>query len=236
MSDPTPKAVLSAIAEDGQRGPLARPLLVARVIAICFAAAGAFPTAMTLYQSWSHGIPYSEVPHRLAQYDLWVKNVECKVEYKALNTTQGTRIDVGACPKSGDIAIKISSQGKAAYEWIPFDKLQRSTAHAGLLDLIIPPAMADTAPPMPAPHAARTPGVRLVQSGGMQVICQALQGKTQIVRIVNDGGKCYREIISGYQGQVEKREEVPCHGGPHASRPSPAQAPSGPGRTPHPSC
>src|SRR5690606_15344137 len=111
------------------------------------AIAGAIPTANTLYQSWSHGIPYGEVSHRLAQHDLWIKNFECKIDYRALNTGQGTRVDVGACPRTGDIAIKISAQGgKAAYEWIPFEKLQKASASLWPLDLLIGTAQAQTAP------------------------------------------------------------------------------------------
>ena len=214
---------LSAAVSGGD-GPLSRTFLMVRVAAICAALAGAFPTAMNLYQSWSHGIPYSEVSHRLSQYDLWVKNFECKIDYRALNTSQGTRIDVGACPKSGDIAIKVSAQsGKATYEWIPFDQLQKAqaslwplhllddlvvgTAHAsqpgiaGLLPAVTPGQGTGGAPPL----------VQLAQAaGGMQVVCEAMPSKTQLVRIVNDAGKCFRETISPIQGKIEKREEVPC--------------------------
>ena len=118
-----------AEAVSGGGGPLSKTFLFARIAAIGVAIAGAIPTATTLYQSFAHGIPYTEVSHRLAQYDLWVKNFECKIDYRALNTGQGTRVDVGACPKSGDIAIKVSAQnGKATYEWIPFQKLQKASA------------------------------------------------------------------------------------------------------------
>ena len=207
---------LSAAVSGGD-GPLSRTFLFVRVAAICAAIAGAFPTAMNLYQSWSHGIPYSEVSHRLSQYDLWVKNFECKIDYRALNTGQGTRLDVGACPKSGDIAIKVSAQnGKATYEWIPFDTLQKAQASLWPVDLMIgtahAAAAADTLPAGPSiPAGASAPPVRMAQATtGMQVVCEALHSKTQLVRIVNDGGKCFRETIAPYQGKVERREEVPC--------------------------
>ena len=210
----------------GGAGPLSKTFLFARVAAIGAAIAGAFPTGMNLYQSWTHGIPYTEVSHRLAQHDLWIKNFECKIDYRALNTGQGTRVDVGACPKSGDIAIKISAQnGKATYEWIPFEKLQKASASLWPVnqlfgDLLIASAHAEQAgatssgasgsstvdQPMPA-----VAGPRLAQAAsGMQVVCEALPSKTQLIRIVNDSGKCFRETISPYQGKVEKREEVPC--------------------------
>ena len=199
-------------AVSGGGGPLSRTFLLVRVAAISAAIAGAIPTAMNVYQAWSHGIPYSEVSHRLAQYDLWVKNFECKIDYRALNTGQGTRVDVGACPKSGDIAIKLSAQtGKATYEWIPIEKLQRAQASLEpmsnpLVDLLIGTAHAGEPSSI---WSAQAP-IQLAQAtSGMQVVCETLQGRT-IMRIVNDGGKCFRETISAYGGKVDKREEVPC--------------------------
>lgn len=218
MPDQHPHHLAEAVS--GAAGPLSKTFLFARVAAIGAAIAGAFPTGMNLYQSWTHGIPYTEVSHRLSQHDLWIKNFECKIDYRALNTGQGTRIDVGACPKSGDIAIKVSAQnGKATYEWIPFEKLQKASAGLWPLDLLIatahaqqattaPSAAPQAGPSSPAPAA---PAARQAQAtGGMQVVCEALPSKTQLIRIVNDAGKCFRETISPYQGKVEKREEVPC--------------------------
>jgi hypothetical protein len=210
MNDTTPKAIISEMKADAQRGPLAKPLLIARAIAITAAIAGAIPTGVNLYHSWAHGIPYSEVSHRLSQYDLWVKNFECKIEYRALNTQGGTRVDVGSCPKNGDIAIKISTpNGRAAYEWIAFENLAKSTA-ASLLHMVVTPAYAEE----PAKKSA-APAIQLAQAAGggngMQVVCQSLQSKAMIIRIVNEGGKCYRENFSPFVGKVEKREEVPCN-------------------------
>ncbi len=217
MSEPI-KTVLTAMSEDSKRGPLARPLLIARVIAITAAVAGAVPTATNLYHSWTHGIPYSEVSHRLSQYDLWVKNFECKIDYRSLTTAQGTRVDAGACAKSGDVALKVTTaNGSAAYEWFAFDKLQKAGAvkAAGLWSLIVTEANAAEGSPLPegqpsmAPAEATAPRARIAQAG-IQVVCQTLQGKSNIVRIVNEGGKCFREHFSPFNGRVEKREEVPC--------------------------
>lgn len=208
------KAVLSAMSEDAKRGPLARPLLVARVIAICAAVAGAIPTGMDLYQSWKHGIPYAEVSHRLSQYDLWVKNFECRIDYKAISTGVGSKVDVGACPKSGDIAVRVTaSSGKAAYEWIPAERLQHAgmAAASSLMSLFVSPAVADElAAADNRGNGAAARGVQVAQSS-LQVVCQSMPGKSQIVRVVNEGGKCFRETISPFAGKVEKREEVPCN-------------------------
>ena len=221
MSEPIKhvQAVMSTMQEDSKAGPLAKPLLIARIIAITVAVGGSIPTATNLYHSWAHGIPYSEVSHRLSQYDLWVKNFECKIDYRSLTTAQGTKLDAGACPKSGDVALKVTTPtGGAAYEWIAFDKLQKASQKtASVWSLLVSEAMAADGPSTGQPADARTansraqPGQVQLAQAGIQVVCQTLQSKSQIIRIVNDGGKCYRETISPFQGKVEKRDEVPCN-------------------------
>jgi hypothetical protein len=47
--------------------------------------------------------------------------------------------------------------------------------------------------------------------GQMQVVCQVMSEKGKVVRIVNEGGKCFRENVNAFQGKVEKREEVQCN-------------------------
>jgi hypothetical protein len=162
---------------------------------------GAVPTAITAYHAYTFGVPFSQVPQRLAQYDLWVKNIDCKIEYKALSTGDGTRVDVGACPKTGDIALKLSSEdGKAAYQWIAYDELQKpgeAPKSTGFIDLLISAARADEAPKP------------FMVAQALEVVCQSIQGKT-VVRVVKEGGKCYKEIFSPMKGSVEKRDEVAC--------------------------
>jgi hypothetical protein len=43
----------------------------------------------------------------------------------------------------------------------------------------------------------------------MEVVCQAKRG-SNIVRIIKEGDKCYREVVSPMKGGVEKTEEVSC--------------------------
>lgn len=203
MSELSPKAVYATMQEDAKRGPLSKTLLVARVVAITAAVGGAIPTAMTLYNSVAHGIPYTEVSHRLAQYDLWVRNFDCKIDYRALTTAQGTRVDAGACGKTGDVAIKVTGQsGKAAYEWIAQEKLQKA-GQASLWDLFGGTAHAQGAAPA-AGGAAPSP------SNGMTVICQDMPAKGTLLRVIQEGPKCYRERVSLFKGSLEKREEVAC--------------------------
>ena len=88
------------------------PLL--RVIAIGVPVAGAIPTGINLYHSYKHGIPYAQVSHRLEQYDLWMRNMDCAIEYKELSGGQNAKINIGVCPTNGDISIKVAMpEGKA---------------------------------------------------------------------------------------------------------------------------
>lgn len=96
-----------------------------------------------------------------------------------------------------------TDDGKATYEWIAYNQLQKpgeAPPPSGILDLLIGAAQADV---------AQSKGVRLAQ-GGMEVMCQSLVSKQQLVRVVKENGKCFREIMSPVRGSVDKREEVPC--------------------------
>jgi hypothetical protein len=177
------------------------------VLAVSVAAA--VPTAQNLYYSWKHDVPFSEVSHRLDQYDLWMKNLDCKIDYRALSTAGGTKVDVGSCAKTGDIAIKVSGpNGEATYEWIAYNNLQKPTSRtAGVMGLFVTAALAEqTVPQSTAPDA--DPSQRVAQAG-MEVVCEA-KVKDQILRIVKDGGKCFRELVSPFKGSIDSREEVPC--------------------------
>ena len=185
------------------------PLIKGAVLVVSVLAA--IPTAQNLYYSWSHGIPFNEVSHRLTQYELWMKNLECKIEYRALSTASGSKVDVGACQKTGDIAIKVSgANGQSTYEWIAFDQLKKATQAASLLDLLIPPAVAEEAvKPATSVQTPLPEGAFRIAQAGMEVMCQKKQGD-KIVRVIKDGGKCYRETLSPLKGSVDKREEVAC--------------------------
>jgi len=183
----------------GLFGPLT-PWL--KSIALVVTIVGAVPTAITAYHAWQYKIPFSKVSHRLAQYEIWERNIDCKVEYKALSTAQGTKVDVGACAKTGDISLKVSSaDGKATYEWISYNQLQKPGEEqpSGIFDLLVGVANAQS----------KDRPVKLAQSA-MEVVCQSLLSKKELVRIVKEGGKCFRETMSPVRGTIDKREEVPC--------------------------
>lgn len=186
-----------------------RTMQIAKIGIFAISLAAAIPTARNLYYSYQDGIPFSEVSHRLDQYDLWMKNIDCRVNYRTLSTSGGTTVDVGTCKQSGDIAIKITSaQGQSNFEWIDFNKLPKPTTasqSAGVLGLFVSSAFAGETITTP-----ESDGRMNVAQATIQTVCQARAG-TNIVRITKDGDKCYREVVSPLKGTVNERKEVPCN-------------------------
>lgn len=212
MTSDTSTSGLRAIADPAARAAN-RTMQIAKIGIFAISLAAAIPTARNLYYSWQDGIPFSEVSHRLDQYDLWMKNLECNVKYRTLSTTGGTRVDVGTCPQSGDIAIKVSApSAQAQYEWIAYDKLPKpSSKTAGLWNLVVAPAHAESAPSSDSGAARSDDGRIVVAQATVETVCQARSGKDKIVRVIKDGDKCFKEIVSPMKGSVENRSEVPCN-------------------------
>jgi hypothetical protein len=216
-------SIASSIAQLATAPPgskLSKWQMIVRVIAISIPVIGAIPTARNIYYAWKYEIPIGEVSHRLAQYELWMKNVTCKIDYRSVSTARGLRIDVGGCPNTGDIAIRLSAPNNAvAYEWIAFDQLQKpGQKSAGLLSLLVPEAHAAIREALPSsasgvgaqPEPSPAAGLRVAQAAGMQVMCEAVESKNRIVRVVKDGNKCYKELVAPFAGRVVSRQEVPC--------------------------
>jgi hypothetical protein len=191
-----------SISDEPHLGPVQRFVPLLKTVALVVTIVGAIPTAITAYHAWQYKVPFTQVSHRLAQFEIWERNIDCKIDYKALSTSQGTKVDAGACPSTGDISLKVSTDdGKATYEWIAYNQLQKpgEAPPSGFLDLIIGSARADQSGPR---------SVQFAQS--MEVVCQSLISKSQLVRVVKEGSQCYREVLSPVRGSVDKREQVPC--------------------------
>jgi hypothetical protein len=193
-----------AMGDEPHLGPINRFVPFLKTAALVVTIVGAIPTAITAYHAWTYKVPFTQVSHRLQQYEIWERNIDCKIDYKALSTAEGTKIDAGACEETGDISLKVStSDGKATYEWIAYNQLQKpgeAPPPSGIIDLIIGSARANA--------ASGTNKMQLAQS--LEVVCQSLVSKTQLVRVVKEDGKCYREVLSPVRGSVESRDEVPC--------------------------
>lgn len=195
-----PEQVSALVAEATAGRSFRRWYTLIKVAVIAVPVIGATPTALNIYYAWKHGIPYSQVSHRLQQYELWVKNGSCAIEYSEINAGKDAKVKIGACPTTGDISIQVSlAAGSSFFEWIDFNQLQQiNTAHSVLLT----PALA-------AEASATLAGTRMAEAAS-RVVCQGWESKTQLVRIVNEGGRCFKESIAAYSGRADKRVEVPC--------------------------
>jgi len=200
MTESVPEQV-SGLVKDAMSGnKFRRWYTLIRVVVIAVPVIGATPTALNIYYAWKHGIPYSQVSHRLQQYNLWVKNGNCNIEYKEISTGRDARVNIGACSTTGDISIQVSLTGaRSIFEWIDFNELQQmNTAH----NFLMTPAFAEEVP-------ASEVGTRVAQASS-HVVCQGWESSTKIVRVVNEGGRCFKETIAAYSGRVESRVEAPC--------------------------
>jgi hypothetical protein len=182
--------------------PVSRMMTVIKVLVLAVSVAAAIPTARNLYFSFKNDVPFNQVDHRLAQAALLEKNFDCKITYRSLTTQGNAQIEVGSCPKTGDISIRVrSGGGQINYEWIAFDQLPKPVSRTvGLFDAFIGHAFAD--------EARRSEPVQLAQDAA--VLCQSKSGDN-IIRVVQSGGQCTRETVSIFRGSVEKSESVPCN-------------------------
>jgi hypothetical protein len=195
-----PEQVSALVAEATAGTSFRRWYTLIKVAVIAVPVIGATPTALNIYYAWKHGIPYSQVSHRLQQYDLWVKNGSCAIDYSEINAVKDAKVKIGACQMTGDISIQVSlATGTSFFEWIDFNQLQHmNTAHS----ILATPALAAEAPAMLA-------GTRVAEAAS-RVVCQGWESKTQVIRVVNEGGRCFKETIAAYSGRADKRVEVPC--------------------------
>ena len=209
MTDYSQNSKLSALAAHGEVA-VNRTMSLVKLGVLAVSVAAAIPTARNLYYSWTTGVPFNQVEHRLTQAELLEKNFDCKIDYRALSASTGAKVDVGSCAKTGDISIKISgANGQVNYEWIAFEKLPKpatTQAASSMLDIFITAAIAEE---LAKPKASAVAAPIVVAAAETEVLCQA-KAKDMITRVVKEAGKCFKETVSLFKGTVEKREEVAC--------------------------
>jgi hypothetical protein len=195
-----PEQVSTLVAEATSGQSFRRWYTLIKVAVIAVPVIGATPTALNIYYAWKHGIPYAQVSHRLQQYELFVKNGACAIEYNEINTGRDAKVKVGACATTGDISIQVLlAAGQSIFEWIDFKELQ----HINTADSVL------MSPALAAEASATLTGTRVAEAA-TRVVCQGWESKTQLVRVVNEGGRCFKETIGAYSGRADKRVEVPC--------------------------
>jgi hypothetical protein len=146
------------------------------------------------------------VRHAEQQRRLWIKNFGCaqSITYQQVRTEDGTQVQVGAC-SNGDVLIEVQSPGAARIlEWIPLNRIQLASTVSSMS--LVSTALAAVQSGHSAP-AAQSAHRRFAQAS---VMCQARQGSSKIIRIVNENGKCFREEIEMLKGKVVKRTPVDC--------------------------
>lgn len=189
---------------DNPTHPVNRTLTLIKLLVLAVSVAAAVPTARNLYFSWKNGVPFDQVDHRLAQAALLEKNFDCKISYRAISMQGDARIEVGSCPKTGDISIRVKApSGQVNYEWIAFEQLPkpRAAQSASAMNWLVASAIAGEVKPLPEGS------FQVAQD--IAVLCQSKDGGN-IIRVVKSGNQCVRETVSIFRGAVEKSETVPC--------------------------
>ena len=168
---------------------------------------GAIPTGLDYYKALVYDIDFGSVKHAEEQRRLWIKNFTCaqNITYQQVKTTENTMVKVGACT-NGDVLIEVVAPATdRIVEWISLDKLKTASAVSSLS--LIGKAHA-SAVPNPDPAQSR-PAQSMTRLAAGTTKCQVMQGTTKIIRIVQEGGTCYREVIDVMKGK-KSRQPVPC--------------------------
>src|SRR5262249_22942768 len=171
MAANMPEQVSALVAEATAGSSFRRWYTLIKVAVVAVPVIGATPTALNIYYAWKHSIPYSQVSHRLQQYELFVKNGTCAIEYSEINAGKDAKVKIGACPTTGDISLQVSlATGTSFVEWVDFKGLQQmNTAHSVLMT------------PAFAAEASRALAGTRVAEAGRRVVCQGWESKTQVV-------------------------------------------------------
>jgi hypothetical protein len=162
---------------------------------------GAVPTGIELYKAWKYGLDFGDVARAEEQRRLWEKNFDCtaQLSYQEVQTQEKVLVKVGTCP-SGDVLINaiLPDENKQVFQWVSIDRLKTTAA----LDRLLGRAYAQTV----------SRAMVLAQAPTAQVQCQEWldAARTRLTRIVNEGGKCFREDIEVLSGKVGVRAEVAC--------------------------
>ncbi len=145
------------------------------------------------------------------QQKLTEKNLDClfNASPRDMQLDNNIKVRVVAC-KSGDVQVTVYPlNAPAKQRWI--SSQSPVPAKASFLDLFLGKALAAEPNGADPQHSAQT---------AVQNLCQAWQDaakKSKIIRVTNEGGKCFKEIVNVFTGRVEYREEVPCNSGCKAS-------------------
>ncbi len=142
----------------------------------------------------------------LMQQKLTEKNLDCLIGATPQEVPLNEKVKVRllAC-ETGDIQVAVYPENAPAkLRWITTQPGATKAAGIWPLDALISAAYAQT-----------QPGAARMQLAQVQItnVCSAWQDpsrKAKLIRITNEGGKCFKEIVNVFSGAVEYREETPC--------------------------
>lgn len=198
---------MTAVASAAERRPW---LSFTAITGIIFGIVGLYQPAIDLYK-WYADKSLREAPSvQYAEYQrtLWVKNATC---YGGMTMSEAlldnnVSVRVGACP-SKDIFVQILPKGAPAVStWISPSHVTQAGLPGGFFSAY---AAAMTAP-SPAHEKQSAIPVQL----RITTQCQSWADqnrRSKLIRIVNENGKCFKEVTNVYSGKVEYREEVACN-------------------------
>jgi hypothetical protein len=142
------------------------------------------------------------------QQKLQQRNLTCSLNMsRSLVRSGDVTLQYGVCPNN-DVLIAVYPDNKPAYQqWLTPENFVESASVADLIGKAYA-AM----PPVSRPKQNSSSATLPVQIQ-LKTVCQDWQDKTKqtkIVRITNEGGQCFRELINVVSGRVEIREKVTC--------------------------
>ncbi len=166
---------------------------------------GAIPTGLDYYKAFIYDIEFGAVKHAEEQQRLWIKNFACaqNINYQQIKTAENTLVKVGACT-NGDVLIEVVAPATdRIVEWISLERLKTASAVSSLSLFSKAHASALAHSSNVRPRQEMT---RMAQASTTK--CQVMQG-TRIIRIVQEGGACYKEVVNVMKGK-KTRTSVPC--------------------------
>lgn len=211
-NDAQPKSIERAAEETAEvmvKVAESRPWLSLTAISgVIFGLVGLYDPIKDIYKQLTDPVYQGVASVQLAdiQKQLWVKNSTCIASLVMQESVLSDDVTVraGACPNR-DVLVQIYPKNSPAISnWISLAAGNPTKAAGGLF-----PAMAAS---LSRSGEGAEPATIPVQMR-ISTVCQGWadpERKSKLIRVVNENGKCFKEITNVYSGRVEFREEVPC--------------------------
>ena len=154
-------------------------------------------------------VPYESMNFARQQQKLQQRNLNCSLNMsRSLVRSGDVTLQYGVCPNN-DVLVSVYPDNKPAYQqWLTPENFVEKASIAGLI------GKAYAAMPPVSQPKQNTSSATLPVQIQLKTICQDWQDKnkqTKIVRVTNEGGQCFRELINVVSGRVEIREKVTCN-------------------------